>query len=627
MKKLLVSSFALGLLALSAILATPAVSHAQTACPTGYTCTIAPPEPTGCPTGYICTMVPASSTSTTTVSTCYQWTTNLSVGSTGPDVIALQTYLLANGYDLPAISSGRQPKGYFGNTTAAALYRYQLTLGLPGTGVLNPQTRMIMNSSCNVGINSPVVSQIVVSAASAATVSPIGNPTTGQTVYNAAFNFTLTAGNDPIYLGKAGVPQDCPTGFTCVTANGFVNFGSKANTNLISMAAASSTGDTNAYYMLSPGTSRQFSLILNITNPLSGAGTYITQVSSISYGTTPNNLRSNSTSLGLDSLRVVTSFGTPYNPVTPVNPVTPPTPPLPPASPITPTPITSCSTGNCYTAPTQDTAAKRAAVEQLYQTLLCREPEAQGWDYWTSYPATTDAIKQYMMSGVEYQSKQQIVQVFQQVLGRAPSCVVSNNTSELNDWYVKAGGAASGNVNLDVVRNGLGGVGTPVTAAFLSNAATAYGTEVSNPASGTTTQQFTFSFSLTAGYNPIYLSRNESVAINRTQSGSLSIVPVNFSDTDISGDAAAYFYVAPGQTKVFSSVYSGSGLGNGSGSISVTQVNYGTDANNLASHSITGNLNGLRALLFGGLGMSSSPDSNLRAAIWDAVMDYFRSSH
>ena len=99
---------------------------------------------------------------------------------------------------------------------------------------------------------------------------------------------------------------------------------------------------------------------------------------------------------------------------------------------------------------------KRASIRQLYLTLQCRDPEAQGWDYWTNYQADLGTIQQAMMAGIEYQTKQQIIQIFQQVLGRAPGCTApTGGNSELHQWYITAWN--NGNVNVDLVRQGLGG--------------------------------------------------------------------------------------------------------------------------------------------------------------------------
>ena len=45
----------------------------------------------------------------------YNFQSDLQVGASGPDVTALQNWLISNGYDIPAISSGRTPRGYFGD--------------------------------------------------------------------------------------------------------------------------------------------------------------------------------------------------------------------------------------------------------------------------------------------------------------------------------------------------------------------------------------------------------------------------------------------------------------------------------------------------------------------------------
>ncbi|MDB5239194.1 MAG: baaA1 [Candidatus Parcubacteria bacterium] len=76
----------------------------------------------------------------------YQFTSNLTVGSTGPAVVALQTWLVANGYSIPSISSGAAAKGYFGSQTQAAVKQYQASHGIPSTGFFGPLTRAALNS-------------------------------------------------------------------------------------------------------------------------------------------------------------------------------------------------------------------------------------------------------------------------------------------------------------------------------------------------------------------------------------------------------------------------------------------------------------------------------------------------
>lgn len=77
--------------------------------------------------------------------------TNLTVGSTGADVVALQTWLMANGYSIPALSAGTA-KGYFGTQTKAAVMAYQAKVGVPNTGFVGPMTRAKLNG----GVSAPV---------------------------------------------------------------------------------------------------------------------------------------------------------------------------------------------------------------------------------------------------------------------------------------------------------------------------------------------------------------------------------------------------------------------------------------------------------------------------------------
>jgi peptidoglycan hydrolase-like protein with peptidoglycan-binding domain len=77
----------------------------------------------------------------------YTFNTNLTVGSTGADVVALQTALMAAGYDIPAITSGAASKGYFGSQTQAAVKLYQAAKGIPNTGFVGPLTRGALNGA------------------------------------------------------------------------------------------------------------------------------------------------------------------------------------------------------------------------------------------------------------------------------------------------------------------------------------------------------------------------------------------------------------------------------------------------------------------------------------------------
>lgn len=67
---------------------------------------------------------------------------NLTVGSRGADVTALQTALIAAGYSIPAGATG-----YFGSQTQAAVKLYQAAKGIPNTGFVGPLTRAALNGA------------------------------------------------------------------------------------------------------------------------------------------------------------------------------------------------------------------------------------------------------------------------------------------------------------------------------------------------------------------------------------------------------------------------------------------------------------------------------------------------
>lgn len=65
------------------------------------------------------------------------FTRSLTIGSTGADVVALQSWLISKGYSIPAGATG-----YFGNQTKAAVAAYQAAKGItPAVGYFGPITR------------------------------------------------------------------------------------------------------------------------------------------------------------------------------------------------------------------------------------------------------------------------------------------------------------------------------------------------------------------------------------------------------------------------------------------------------------------------------------------------------
>ncbi len=90
-----------------------------------------------------------------TVAAAQTFSANLTVGSTGSDVVALQTALMNAGFNIPAIASGVASKGYFGSQTQAAVKLYQASKGVPNTGFVGPLTRAALNAGGSVATLPP----------------------------------------------------------------------------------------------------------------------------------------------------------------------------------------------------------------------------------------------------------------------------------------------------------------------------------------------------------------------------------------------------------------------------------------------------------------------------------------
>ena len=127
---------------------------------------------------------------------CYNFSKDLSVNTSGSDVVALQTQLISRGFDIPAISAGRTSKGFFGSQTAEALKKYQQSEGVSTTGILNSSTRQELNSSlgCVLPPTPTVISEQVKCVFNGATTeqkcSGVGSYTTtnnGMEIYPPQF--------------------------------------------------------------------------------------------------------------------------------------------------------------------------------------------------------------------------------------------------------------------------------------------------------------------------------------------------------------------------------------------------------------------------------------------------------
>lgn len=93
--------------------------------------------------------VGGSSSSSSSTTSCGSYTRDLTLGSTGADVVALQSFLESKGHLV--IPTGVS-KGYFGALTQSALAKYQAAVGIsPAAGYFGPMTRAKVSGDCSTG--------------------------------------------------------------------------------------------------------------------------------------------------------------------------------------------------------------------------------------------------------------------------------------------------------------------------------------------------------------------------------------------------------------------------------------------------------------------------------------------
>ncbi len=158
----------------------------------------------------------ASGTTTTSVgANTYNFTSDLTVGSTGSAVMALQQFLIGQG-DLVLAT----PTQYFGALTQAALAKFQAAHGItPSVGYFGPKTRAFVNSMST--------STTTTTTTTTGTIAPVGAPlsisldaqTPGSSnvaagaVNTPVLKLDFTAGATPVtitnlVLTRSGLSQD-----------------------------------------------------------------------------------------------------------------------------------------------------------------------------------------------------------------------------------------------------------------------------------------------------------------------------------------------------------------------------------------------------------------------------------
>ncbi|MEK7662182.1 MAG: immunoglobulin-like domain-containing protein [Patescibacteria group bacterium] len=95
------------------------------------------------PDGRVVYLDENGATSPAIISTTHTYKRTLTAGSTGDDVVALQTFFENKGF---LIMPQGVAKGYFGSLTKRALMKYQGSIGLEAAGIVGPKTRATLNN-------------------------------------------------------------------------------------------------------------------------------------------------------------------------------------------------------------------------------------------------------------------------------------------------------------------------------------------------------------------------------------------------------------------------------------------------------------------------------------------------
>ena len=111
----------------------------------------------------------------------FNFTRNLTVGSRGDDVVALQNILISKGHLAAGLNTG-----YFGNLTKAAVAKWQASMGIsPAVGYVGPISRASLNSMGGV-VTPPGVPPVVVPGSGLMIGLAVGNPPAGSLISSSS---------------------------------------------------------------------------------------------------------------------------------------------------------------------------------------------------------------------------------------------------------------------------------------------------------------------------------------------------------------------------------------------------------------------------------------------------------
>lgn len=211
-------------------------------------------------------------------SSSFNYTRDLTVGSKGDDVTALQNFLMSqSGAQWP---SGQSATGYFGSITKAALANYQAGAGIsPAVGYFGPKTRAnvaSMGGGAPVSGGQPGGTPVVTAPASGVAVSLASDSPSGSAI----------SGAGQISVGKYALTAAVSAGAT-VTGLEFEKVGVVSDSSVNNLYLADETGVIFAQFQsLSFGKAIFSGLNLSVN---AGQTRYVTLRMDLSTGATAGN--------------------------------------------------------------------------------------------------------------------------------------------------------------------------------------------------------------------------------------------------------------------------------------------------------------------------------------------------
>jgi peptidoglycan hydrolase-like protein with peptidoglycan-binding domain len=559
----------------------------------------------------------------------YTWSTDLTLGSTGADVVALQTWLLLHGFDIPSISSGATAKGYFGSQTVTALAQFQTSIGLPAYGYFGLQTRTYLNTH-QCGSGTTAINSLTLLS------SPSNVSTTGGNSYDVAA-YRIIAGTSNLsvsyadldfnnrlwlYANKITIKDDSGAiiGTTLLGNSNFTEIAVGSDyrvsvpVRLIINSAQSKNFTVNISFSTSSDrTSTTLSLIKAQVHAVdsSGVNTVITSLGgSRSFVYNSNYSASSFITASLDSASPVSSV---------VN-----------VSQVAQTQNIPLAIFDLKSNNLSSTLQGLVLGLQFTSSDSVAYPPSNyfnkfkiqvgGQIYYGVVTTRQNGAPYITFSNMSIQlPANQIVPI--KVLTDV-NAGVNGVTAQLNLFTSPSSASNLGvssiinavdtNQNSVAVQD-VGDISSSITTfsssdVQVSNAYTTLGTVVTNSNESQQSQTATYVFSLTAGNYPIFISNSTSSIMF---SGNIYPSSINMFSVDGSmpGDGSNYFMLPPGATRQFSIVaaYNNSGLSSGGVYKSdIASINYGTSTSNLSVISLTTGLSNLSAVFQFNGGLSST---------------------